>query len=179
MGLEPHDELCRSLTETALGVQYAKAKGYKVIGLDLIDAQLEEAKTCGADYVFNTATEPSYVDAIKKITEGGCHAVVNYTSSKASYDYAPKVIRTNGILMVVGHPQQLLTFSSIDIALHRFRVYGASNSTPGNLKECIDFSVKHGIKPHTTYYDTLDDIYEMIDLMQKGKARGRLAVRFV
>lgn len=160
-------------------MQYAKAKGYKVIGLDLIDAQLEEARACGADYVLNIKTEPSYIESIKKITNGGCDAVVNYTSSKASYDHAPKVLRTNGILMVVGHPQQQLTFSSIDIALHRFRVYGASNSTPGNLKECIDFSVKHGIKPHTTYYDSLEDIHEMIDLLQNGQARGRLAVRFV
>ena len=127
--------------------------------------------------MFNTKTDPDYISKIKKLTNGGCDAVVNYTSSKVSYDHAPKVLRTNGILMVVGHPQQQLTFSSIDIALHKFRIYGASNSIPGNLKECIDFSVEHNIKPHITYYRSLDDIHEMIELMQSGKARGRLAIR--
>lgn len=104
--------------------------------------------------------------------------MVNYTNSKISYDHAPKVLRPNGILMVVGHPQEQLTFSSIDIALHKFRIYGASNSVPGNLQECIDFSVKHNIKAHTKFYRGLESIHEMIELMQEGSARGRLAIRF-
>jgi propanol-preferring alcohol dehydrogenase len=80
--------------------------------------------------------------------------------------------------MVVGHPQEPLTFNTIDIALHKFRIYGASNSIPANLKECIDFSVKHGVKAHTTYYRSLDDIHAMIELLQTGNVRGRLAVQF-
>lgn len=161
-----------------LGIQYAKAKGYLVIGLDVIDGQLDEARSCGADHVFNTQTDPAYVEKIKKITSGGCHAVVNYTSSKASYDQAPKVLRVNGILMVVGHPQKPLTFTSIDIALGKFRILGASNSIPANLKECIDFSQEHDIKPHVTFYRKLEDIHEMIDLMSAGKVKGRVAIRF-
>jgi alcohol dehydrogenase, propanol-preferring len=163
-----------------LGVQYAKAKGYKVVGLDIVDSQLQEATECGADHVFNTRTDPSYVESVRKVTGGkGCNAVVNYTSSKASYDRAPDVLRVGGILMVVGHPQEMLTFSTIDLGLRRFVVLGASNSTPSNMKECIDFSVAHGIKPHTTYFDKLEDIHQMMDLMRSGKARGRLAIRFV
>ena len=161
-----------------LGIQYAKAKGYLVIGLDVIDGQLDEARSCGADHVFNTQTDPDYVQKIKQLTSGGCHAVVNYTSSKASYDEAPRVLRINGILMVVGHPQKPLTFTSIDIALGKFRILGASNSVPRNLKECIDFSQEHNIKPHVTYYRKLEDIHEMIDLMSNGKVKGRVAIRF-
>jgi propanol-preferring alcohol dehydrogenase len=167
------------LTGTQKGVQYAKAKGYKVIGLDVIDAQLAEAKDCGADHVFNPKTDSEYVKSIKALTNGGCDAVVNYTSSKASYDRAPLVLRPGGILMVVGHPQEQLAFSSVDVALRRFRIYGASNSIPANLAEFIDFTQEHSIKPHVTYYDKLEDIHEMIELMQDGKARGRLAIRFV
>ena len=163
---------------TFQGIQYAVAKGYKVIGLDVLDSQLEEAQICGASFTFNTKTDPKYLPRIKSITNGGCDAVVNYTNSKASYDNAPNVLRTNGILMVVGHPQEQLTFSSIDIALHKFRIYGASNSVPANLKECIGFAVDHNIKPHTTYYKGLESIHEMIRLMEEGKARGRLAIQF-
>lgn len=150
-----------------------------MIGLDVIDAQLEEAKDCGADHGFNPKTDSDYVKSIKALTNGGCDAVVNYTSSKASYDRAPLVLRPGGILMVVGHPQEQLTLSSVDVALRRFRVYGASNSIPANLGEFIAFTQEHGIKPHVTYYDKLEDIHEMIELIQDGKARGRLAIRFV
>lgn len=143
-----------------------------------MDEQLKETQPCGADYAFNTKTQTDYVTQIKSLTNDGCDAVVNYTSSKPSYDEAPKVLRINGILMVVGHPQDRLTFSTIDIALHKFRIYGASNSIPANLKECIDFSVKHNIKPHVTFYRKLEDIHEMVELMQSGKAVGGLAIRF-
>lgn len=167
------------LTPAALlGIQYAKAKGYSVIGLDINDAQLDEATSCGADNVFNTKTNPNYVKAIKKLTGGGCHGVVNYTSVKASYDGAPDVLRVNGVLMVVGHTQERLTFSTIDVALGKYRIMGASNSISRNLVECISFSHKHGVKSHTTYYRSLDDIHEMIQLLTEGKVNGRLAIRF-
>lgn len=166
------------LTLNQPGVQYAKAKGYSVIGLDINDAQLAEATSCGADHAFNTKTNSDYVQAIKKLTGGGCHGVVNYTSSKASYDAAPDVLRVNGVLMVVGHTQERLTFSTIDVALGKYRIMGASNSTSRNLEECITFSYKHGVKSHTTYYHSLNDIQEMIDLLTEGKVNGRLAIRF-
>ncbi|CAK7230235.1 hypothetical protein SBRCBS47491_007518 [Sporothrix bragantina] len=161
-----------------LGIQYAKAKGYRVVGLDISDDQLAEATDCGADFVYNTLSDPDYVAKIKKVTSGGCHAVVNYTSSVAAYNRAPDVLRTNGVLMVVGHTQPRLTFSTIDIALGKYRIMGASNSTADNLPECINFSHKHGVHSHTTYYRSLDDIHEMVQLLTEGKVKGRLAIRF-
>jgi threonine dehydrogenase-like Zn-dependent dehydrogenase len=40
-----------------LGIQYAKALGYKVIGIDIVDSQLKEAKDSGADCTFNSMTD--------------------------------------------------------------------------------------------------------------------------
>ncbi|RDW72200.1 NAD(P)-binding Rossmann-fold containing protein-11 [Coleophoma crateriformis] len=160
-----------------LGIQYAKALGYKVIGIDLVDSQLEEAKASGADHTFNPVTDKDYVDKIKEITGGGCHAAVNYTNSKPAYDSTPILLRTGGIMMVVGIPQKPLTLNALDVALGKFRIGAASNSTPQEMGPCIEFSAKHNIKPHVTFYK-IDQIQEMIDTMHAGKARGRLAVKF-
>ena len=65
-----------------LGVQYAKAMGLKVIGLDISDIQLETATASGADYVFNSLTDKDYVKKILELTGGGVHAAVNFTASK-------------------------------------------------------------------------------------------------
>jgi propanol-preferring alcohol dehydrogenase len=151
--------------------------GFKVIALDINDMQLEEAKECGADYAFNTRTEKDYVAKVRDLTKGGCHAVVNYTNSKVAYDGAPDLLRINGILMVVGLPQEPLTFNSMFIALQKFRVIGSSNKIPMELPDMINFSVRHGIKSKITYYK-LDQINEMIDLMREGKFQGRVAVKF-
>jgi D-arabinose 1-dehydrogenase-like Zn-dependent alcohol dehydrogenase len=65
-----------------LGVQYAKAMGLKVIGIDIVDSQLEEAKSQGADHVFNSMTDKDYVKKITELTGGGVDAAVNFTASK-------------------------------------------------------------------------------------------------
>jgi propanol-preferring alcohol dehydrogenase len=148
-----------------------------VIAIDLVDTQLEEAKASGADYTFNPMTDKDYVKSIMEITNGGCHAAVNYTNSKPAYDSTPVLLRSGGIMMIVGIPQKPITLNALEVALGKFRVGGASNSIPQKMGPCIEFSAKHGIKPHVTFYK-LDQIQEMIDTMLAGKARGRLAVKF-
>lgn len=148
-----------------LGIQYAKAMGYKVIGLDISDDQLDEAKKCGADHVFNTMTDKEYVNKILKITDGGVDAAVNFTASKKAYQDAPAIIRPgSGTLMVVGIPQQPLEFNALDISLGRFRIKASNNGTPNNMGPAIEFSHKHNIKPHITYYK-LEQLPEMIEIM--------------
>ena len=80
-------------------------------------------------------------------------------------------------MMIVGIPQKPITLNALDVALGKFRVGAASNSIPQKMGPCIEFSAKHNIKPHVTFYQ-LDQIQEMIDILEAGKARGRLAVKF-
>jgi propanol-preferring alcohol dehydrogenase len=65
-----------------LGIQYAKAMGYRVIGLDVAEGALEEATHSGAEHVFNSMTDKEYVAKILEITKGGVDAAVNFTASK-------------------------------------------------------------------------------------------------
>ena len=139
--------------------------GYKVIGLDIIDGQLEEAKACGADYAFNTMTDKDYVARIKELTNGGVDAAVNFTASKRAYDDAPAILRPgSGLLMIVGIPQQALSFNAFDISLSKFKVKGSNNGTPANMRPAIEFSSKHNIKPHLTLY-SLEELPKMMELM--------------
>ena len=151
--------------------------GYRVIGIDLMDDQLEEAKAQGAEHVFNPRKQPDYIAQIKSLTKGGCHAAVNFTASKAAYDSSPAVLRTNGILTVVGIPSQPISFDALSISNGGFRVRGGSNGIPQQLPELVKFTDDHGILPHVTFYQ-LEQIRDMVELMQSAKVKGRLAVRF-
>jgi propanol-preferring alcohol dehydrogenase len=64
------------------GIQYAKAMGLRVIGIDISDVQLETAKASGADHVFNSMTDKEYVKKVHELTAGGVDAAVNFTASK-------------------------------------------------------------------------------------------------
>ncbi|KAF2098486.1 GroES-like protein [Rhizodiscina lignyota] len=161
-----------------LGVQYAKAMGLKVIGIDIVDQQLEEAKNQGADYVFNSMTDKDYIKKITEITGGGVDAAANFTASKKAYDDMPALVKPGqGLIMVVGIPQQPIQFNALDIALGRYRVKGSNNGTCYNMAPCIEFSAKHKIAPHITYYK-LEELPKMIELMHEGKAQGRMGVKF-
>ena len=79
--------------------------------------------------------------------------------------------------MVVGIPQQPLEFPAMFIAMQRFIVKGSNNGTGYNMRPAIEFSAKHNIQPHTSFYK-LEELPEMIKLMNEHKARGRMAVQF-
>jgi len=160
-----------------LGIQYAKAMGFRVIGIDISQASLVEAQAQGADYVFNPCVDKNYAQKIKELTGKGCHAAINFTNSLIAYSTMADVLRVNGVLMVVGIPLKPLTFRGVDVSLGRFRIKGSNNGTRKILEQCIAFSHKHGIVPHVEYY-RLDQINEMVELMSRGGQRGRMVVTF-
>ncbi|KAH4236340.1 hypothetical protein HBI52_016700 [Parastagonospora nodorum] len=161
-----------------MGIQYAKAMGYKVISIDITEAALEEARSCGADHVLNSISDKDYKKKITEITGGGVHAAVNFTASKKSYDDCPAIVKPGeGTIMVVGIPQQPLEFNGLDIALGRYKVKGSNNGTCYNMKAAIEFSAKHNIKPHMSTYK-LEEVPKMIELMNAHKAQGRMGVVF-
>ncbi|RDW76939.1 hypothetical protein BP6252_04992 [Coleophoma cylindrospora] len=161
-----------------LGIQYAKAKNLKVIAIDVSEAQLENAKALGADLTYNSMTDPDYVQNLKKATNGGAHAAIIFSAAQAAYINAPKILRSNGLMMVVGIPQKDLSFNALDILLGRYRIKGASSGTPQRMKEPILFSLEHNIKPHMKTFEGLDHINEIIELMKDGKSAGRFGITF-
>ncbi|GME50681.1 chaperonin 10-like protein [Neofusicoccum parvum] len=161
-----------------LAIQYAKAMKLRVIGLDVADAQLQSARDLGADAVFNTKTDLDYESKIKTLTAGGCHAAAVYSSSNIAYRDAPKCLRINGLLMVVGIPQKELSINALDILLGKYRIAGRSSGIPQHMPEVIEFSHKHGIKPHVTTCPDINDINNMIELMENGHTAGRFGVVF-
>jgi propanol-preferring alcohol dehydrogenase len=120
-----------------MGIQYAKAMGHKVIGIDITEAAINEARNCGADHVFNSMSDKDYKRKIVELTGGGVHAAVNFTASKKSYDDCPAIVKAGeGLIMVVGIPRQPLEFNGLDIALGRYRVKGSNNGSKSRLPLC-------------------------------------------
>jgi D-arabinose 1-dehydrogenase-like Zn-dependent alcohol dehydrogenase len=120
-----------------MGIQYAKAMGHKVIGIDITEAAIKEARSCGADHVFNSMSDKDYKNKIVELTGGGVHAAVNFTASKKSYDDCPAIVKAGeGLIMVVGIPRQPLEFNGLDIALGRYRLKGSNNGSKLRLPRC-------------------------------------------
>lgn len=159
-----------------LAIQYGKAMGARVIGIDINDDILQMAKTQGADHVFNSRTNSSYEQEVLKLTDGGAHAVAVYSDASAAYNNAIPLVTVGGILMVVGLPASPLQFGALDIATGKYRVKGDSTSTPQRLKKAVDFTAEHGITPEIETYHSLDDVRGMVEKMMAGKSTKRMVV---
>lgn len=178
--LQPGDWLgvigCGGLGQ--LATQYAKAMGFKVVGIDINDEILAQCKAQGADAVFNSMTNKSYVEEILKLTGGGVQAADVFSNADAAYAGAYKIIKLGGVLMVVGLPKNPLQISSMDLALGKYRVKSESTSIPQRMGKAIEFTAKHGIRPEVDARSSLEDVQSMVDSMHAGKNVKRMAVVF-
>ena len=153
--------------------------GYRVIGIDIDDETLETAKSSGADHVYNARTDKEYVSKILDLTNGGCDAAAVFSAAKVAYEGAPKILTIGGNLVCVGLPAQNCEFSILDISLRKYNLRGAGNSAkPAQLRECAEFTAKHGITSPQKYFQ-LDQIGDMIETLSKERTGGqRQVVRF-
>lgn len=159
-----------------MGIRFAKAMGFKVVGLDINDDVLKEATESGADVVLNSK-DPSFEAELRKATDGGADAAVVFSAAQAAYDTATKTLKIGGILMVIGLPAKPIGFPALDLMRKLYQIRSESTGPPQQMPRALEFIAKHDIKPRVAQYK-LDDIHEMIDLMQQGKSKSRMAVVF-
>lgn len=81
-------------------------------------------------------------------------------------------------MMVVGIPKENLTINAMEIILGKYRIKAANSGIPQRMREAIEYSHNHGIKPHMTVFESLDDIHTMIGMARSGKSKGRFAIVF-
>lgn len=108
-----------------MAVRYAKAMGLEVIAVDTSVHQLDTAKILEADYTINPTICPSYANDVKRLTNRGVDAALNFTPFKDVYDDMPSMLRWGGILMLVGVTEEPLSFDCMDLIFQRYIIKAA------------------------------------------------------
>lgn len=157
--------------------QYAKAMGYKVVGIDVNDEVLESVTKLGADAVVNSKTNPNAVEEVKKITGKGAHASAVFAAAPQAYTAAVEYLRVGGLLMVIGISTEDLKVSTFDLTTGRYRIKADSTSIPQRMAKAVEFTAKHKIQPDVEFRK-LEDLPQMVSDMQAGKAKCRQVVVF-
>lgn len=149
-----------------------------MICLDLNDEVLELAKQKGAEATFNPLSNTAFTREIRKLTGSrGCHAAAVFSNAKAAYATAQRVLQFNGLLMVVGMPDQPLELSATVVSLNLIRIKGASNGTAVEMKKAVDFTRDHRIIPEVTFRQ-LDEMPQMWAELASGRAKAKMVVLF-
>ncbi|KAG5661292.1 hypothetical protein KAF25_005414 [Fusarium avenaceum] len=163
-----------------LGVQFAKALGYRVVASDSREAGLKLASDVPAhlrpDLIVNSGAE----DASQKISDftggQGLHGVVVCTDSPAATDWALHRLQPRGTCVALGLPDEGFKFDAFNLVFREITVKGSLHCGVNEVKKMIDAVSEHGIVSHLTILP----LEEGEDIPEKVAAHafsGRLVVK--
>ena len=122
-----------------LGIQFAKALGYKVVGIDARPEALNLASSLGAcDVLIDASKRESTQDLLQRIDGGrGAKAAVMLPEVQAAFDMAVKLLDVGGTMCVVSFPNEGFRFSCADVVFRNIKIIGTASLKPRNaLSPC-------------------------------------------
>jgi len=119
-----------------LGIQYAKAMGMRVIGIDGGKEKGKLCKSLGAEEYLDFTTVQDMTAEVTRITTYGAHAVIVFAASKESYGTAPMMVRPGGTVVAVGIPGDATVIAGAPPALLALKRLNVVGSVTGTLKVC-------------------------------------------
>ena len=156
-----------------MAVQYAKAMGFNVIGVDVSDAKLALAKSLGADEIINvTQTDP-----VKEIQSRikGAHGVLVTAVSKTAFSQGVGMLHKRGTMSLVGLPPGDFSLPIFDVVLNAKTVRGSIVGTRKDLQESLEFAAQGKVKAHYTT-NKLENINAIFEQMKAGGIDGRIVM---
>lgn len=159
-----------------IAIQYAKAMGLKVIGLDIAEDKLKLARESGAEQAVNALAKDA-VERVLEVTGGGAHGVLVTAVSTPAFGQALHMVRRKGTVSLVGLPPGEFPTPIFDVVRKRITVRGSIVGTRRDLDEAIGFAVDGKVKAEFTKAP-LTDINAIFDRMKQGKIDGRVVLDF-
>jgi propanol-preferring alcohol dehydrogenase len=157
-----------------LAVQAACAMGAEVIAVDVDDAKLALAKESGAVRTMNS----SKVDAGAELrASGGVHFALVATPAKAAYDAAFASPRAGGAVLIVGLPNEPLTFDAVKFARSEARILTSVVGTRQDVRDTLALAAA-GKLHCKVERRPLAQINEIFDEMKRGAIVGRVVLSF-
>jgi propanol-preferring alcohol dehydrogenase len=159
-----------------LAIQYAKAMGLLVCGVDIEDGKLEHAKRLGADLVINAKTQdPAAV--LKKETGGGAHGVLITAPSLPAFKQGVAMTRKRGICVLVGLPPGTFPLEIFTLVASAITVRGSFVGTREDMAECLDFAAKGKVKADIEL-QPLSEINKIFTRLEHGDVASRVVLDF-
>jgi len=159
-----------------IAIQYAKAMGLKVVGVDIAEDKLELARKTGADHAVNGLAKDA-VDNVLAKTGGGAHGVLVTAVPVPAFAQALRMVRRKGTVSLVGLPPGEFPTPIFDVVIKRITVRGSIVGTRYDLDEAIAFATDSKVRSEFTTAP-LAEINTIFERMKSGKIDGRMVLDF-
>jgi propanol-preferring alcohol dehydrogenase len=163
-----------------IGVQVAKAFGYKVVGVDLGPKRVEFVEKLGVDLAVDATKPEEAIKLIKEKTGGGVHAAVVETPAIGGYDLAIKIMRPAGYIVTIGCPGDaegpIPITPFIDVVLG-IRIIPSMVAMPYEYGEFFDLILEGKVKYHIEAIEPLENINKIFKELEERAYPGRKCVK--
>jgi propanol-preferring alcohol dehydrogenase len=159
-----------------LAVQYARARGLRVIAIDVDDEKLARAKAWGADVTLNAAREFP-VNRVLRDT-GGVPAVIVTTGAIKAYDQALRMLRRGGVCVLVGVPKEPLAVNVFDAVIKGFTIRGSLIGTRQDVREALQLVAAGAVTPLIARRP-LDEVNSAVTDLREGRVAGRVTLQLM
>lgn len=160
-----------------LGIQFAKALGLKVVGIDARDEALALSKECGADVVVDARkSKNEIVSEVQTVSGGkGVDATVNTSDASPSASLACAITRRHGQLIQLAQPITVeIPFQ--ELIIKDIRVRGSVISSRDEARRMVKLVADHNISVRTSPFYGLEKISQLIELAHGGKIKGKAVI---
>ncbi|MBV8066496.1 MAG: alcohol dehydrogenase AdhP [Candidatus Eremiobacteraeota bacterium] len=157
-----------------IAVQYAKAMGMRVVGLDVAKEKLDLARSLGADAAFD-ARSPDAVGQVLELTKGGAHGVLVTAVSPPAFSQALQYVRRGGTVALNGLPPGDFPVPIFDVVLKRLTIRGSIVGTRFDLAQAIALAAEGKIKANVNTAP-LEEINHVFSELKAGRVDGRIVL---
>lgn len=159
-----------------LAVQYAKAMGFRVIGIDGGADKKAAALKGGVEVFLDFTEEDNIVKRVVEITGNGVKGVVNVSTSAQAIQQSVQYVKKRGVVVLVGlPPNATITASILQTCSKCVRIEGSFVGNRRDTDEAIDF-MRRGLINYPIQIAGLSEVPRIFEEMQKGLIVGRYVV---
>ena len=158
-------------------VQYALARGARVIGIDSGEQKRQLVASFGAEFLDFKQTK-NVVAEVQRMTDGGVDAVVVSAGHSSAFAQAASMLRIGGTMCCIGIPPgggKIETPVS-EIVIKGLKIKG---NLVGNLKECMEAveQVRSGLVKPKIYVRPFRDLPTVYEELENGDIAGRVVLK--
>ena len=165
-----------------LGVQFARAMGYRVVAIDNRSAgrqlatEVENKELLPDLVVDSTATDDSALKVYEFTNGEGLAAAVVCTDSIPANTWALTLLRIQGVLAVLGLPPEGWKFDSEIMAFKELVIRSSYVAGTESTERMMEIVKRHNIQSHLTVVP-FDKIPGIVDKYRDASFKGRLVVQ--
>jgi alcohol dehydrogenase, propanol-preferring len=155
----------------ALGIQYAKSMGYRVVAIDGGEQKRNYCLGLGAEAYVDFLTAESVSKAVLRATEErGVRAVLAVAGSKQAYQESFEMMAPFGVLVCIGipPPTELIQFHPLQFIDMGFQVIGSAVGTRADILDALEF-VRRGEVVPKVQSAKLDELDHIMNGLTSGK----------